>query len=69
MVLISLTSTDYGSNSVFNPSGGRETKACPMTSLMPTVIGRAGQAMFRTYIAPTMHPLHCELCWSNLGLC
>ena len=45
---LSLTSTNYGSNSVFNPSGGRETKASPMTSLMPTVIGRAGQTMFRT---------------------
>ena len=48
MVLISLTSTDCGSNLVFNPSGGRETKACPTTSLMSTVIGRTGQAMFRT---------------------
>lgn len=48
MVLISLTSADHGSSSVFNPSGGRETKACPMTSLTSTVIGRTGQAMFRT---------------------
>lgn len=48
VALTSLTPTDYGSNSAFNPSVGREIKACLMTSLRPIVIGRAGKTMFRT---------------------
>ena len=48
VVLTSLTPTDYGSNSAFNTSVGREIKACLTTSLRPVVIGRAGKNMFRT---------------------